>query len=208
MSTSEVYGSAQSIPMTETHVLQPQSPYSASKIAADSVAMSYFHSYGTDIVIARPFNTYGPRQSRRAIIPAIISQLVSQVQNVRLGNLDAIRDFTYVADTCRLLCELAVCGQSQGEVINIGSGQSVSVSQLFNTICELMCLEAEIQIDKERLRPKSSEVTELVCDNSKLLKLTSSSPKIHMEEGLTTTINWFAERAQLSTALLGQEYMV
>ena len=191
MSTSEVYGSAVTVPLGESNRLQPQSPYSASKIASDSVALSYFHSYGTEVIVGRPFNTYGPRQSLRAIIPTIISQLLTGNRKIMLGNTDSARDFTYVEDTCRLLCQLAVSDGCVGESVNIGTGLEIKIKDLFARISDLMCIEARIEIANERVRPPLSEVNRLVCNNRKLKNLTGESPDIDLDEGLKRTIDWF-----------------
>ena len=192
MSTSEVYGSAITTPMDEKHPLQPQSPYSASKISADAAAISYHASFGTQVVLARPFNTYGPRQSMRAIIPTIINQLMKECEIVDLGNVTPIRDFTYVSDTCRLLCKLAVDEGAIGNAINIGTGIGTSIEDLFKTICKIMSINKESRIDPGRKRPDSSEVDCLICDNSKLLSLTGSATEVSLEEGLGHTVEWFA----------------
>ena len=198
MSTSEVYGTAKVVPMSESHMLQPQSPYSASKVAADAVALSYHSSFDTQVVLGRPFNTYGPRQSRRAVIPTIICQLLEDNEKVSLGNLDAIRDFTYVEDTCRLLCLLATCERSIGEVINIGTGVGVTVRELFEKISLLMGKSVDINIDQERKRPEKSEVDKLICDNSKLMDLTGSRPSTQLDDGLMRTIEWFTDNLQVN----------
>lgn len=196
-STSEVYGTAQYVPIDEKHPLQAQSPYSASKIAADAMAMSYFNAFGLPVTIARPFNTYGPRQSARAIIPTIISQLSSGNEEVQLGDLTPTRDFTYVEDTCRGFLALTDSDETVGETINIGSNSEISIGELFILIKKLMGKDVEVHSDKKRIRPKKSEVFRLLCDNKKILSLADFSPKISLEEGLKRTIDWFMKEENL-----------
>ena len=196
-STSEVYGTAQYVPIDEKHPLQAQSPYSASKIAADAMVMSYFNAFGLPVTIARPFNTYGPRQSARAIIPTIISQLSSGNEKVQLGDLTPTRDFTYVEDTCRGFLALSDSDETVGETINIGSNSEISIEELFILIKKLMGKDAEVLSDKKRIRPKKSEVFRLLCDNKKILSLADFSPKISLEEGLKRTIDWFMKEENL-----------
>ena len=196
-STSEVYGTAQYVPIDEKHPLQAQSPYSASKIAADAMAMSYFNAFGLPVTIARPFNTYGPRQSARAIIPTIISQLSSGNEEVQLGDLTPTRDFTYVEDTCRGFLALTDSDETVGETINIGSNSEISIGELFILIKKLMGKDVEVHSDKKRIRPKKSEVFRLLCDNKKILSLTNFSPKISLEDGLKRTIDWFMNEDNL-----------
>ena len=196
-STSEVYGTAQYVPIDEKHPLQAQSPYSASKIAADAMVMSYFNAFGLPVTIARPFNTYGPRQSARAIIPTIISQLSSGNEKVQLGDLTPTRDFTYVEDTCRGFLALSDSDETVGETINIGSNSEISIEELFILIKKLMGKDAEVLSDKKRIRPKKSEVFRLLCDNKKILSLTNFSPKISLEDGLKRTIDWFMNEDNL-----------
>ena len=196
-STSEVYGTAQYVPIDEKHPLQAQSPYSASKIAADAMVMSYFNAFGLPVTIARPFNTYGPRQSARAIIPTIISQLSSGNEEVQLGDLTPTRDFTYVEDTCRGFLALSDSDETVGETINIGSNSEISIEELFILIKKLMGKDAEVLSDKKRIRPKKSEVFRLLCDNKKILSLTNFSPKISLEDGLKRTIDWFMNEDNL-----------
>lgn len=192
-STSEVYGTARHVPMDEEHPLTPQSPYSASKIAADAMARSFFYSFGLPVVIARPFNVYGPRQSARAVIPTIISQLVAGVQEVALGDLDATRDFTFVEDTCRGFLALATLEGGLGEVFHIGSDQEISIGDLLTTIADLMGVRARAVTHTERLRPAASEVRRLRCDNRKLAAATGFRPQVSMREGLGATIDWFRD---------------
>ena len=189
-STSEVYGSARHVPIDEAHPLTPQSPYSATKIAADALAMSFYYSFGLPVTVARPFNTYGPRQSARAVIPTIISQIASGLSEVQLGDLTTTRDFTYVEDTCRGLIHIAE-HDSVGEVFNIGSGREISVGCLLETITSLMGSSARPHQDPNRLRPRGSEVLRLCCDNRKLFAATGFRPETTLEAGLEKTIAWF-----------------
>jgi NAD dependent epimerase/dehydratase len=188
-STSEVYGSAKYLPVDEKHPLQAQSPYSASKIGADAIAISFQCSFGLPVVIARPFNTYGPRQSARAVIPTIVSQIASGADRIKLGELTTTRDFTYVDDTCRGF--LAVAGLPEGEIFHIGSDHEISVGNLFKLIAELMGSHAEVEVDLERKRPPASEVLRLRCNAQKLRDASGFYPEICLREGLRQTINWF-----------------
>lgn len=198
-STSEVYGTAQYTPIDEKHPLVPQSPYSATKIAADSLALSFFYSFGLPVVVARPFNTYGPRQSARAVIPTIISQLAAGVREVRLGDLTMTRDFTFVEDTCRGLMALAALDVGLGEVFNIGSNSEIAIGALFDLIASTMGLAgAAPTLDEQRLRPTGSEVHRLWCDNRKLMRATGFTPRVSLEDGLRVTIGWFREPRNLA----------
>ena len=196
-STSEVYGTAKYVPIDENHPLQAQSPYSASKIASDAMSKSFFNTYDLPITIARPFNTYGPRQSARAVIPTIISQLSKGKKEINIGDLSPTRDFTYVEDTCRGLLALAESDKTIGETINIGSNTEISIEELLDLIKELMGVESKANVDKKRLRPKNSEVFRLVCDNKKLIELTNFKPTIDINEGLKRTIKWFSKEENL-----------
>jgi len=196
-STSEVYGTAKYIPIDEKHPLQPQSPYSASKIGADAMAASFYNAFDLPVSIARPFNTFGPRQSARAVIPTIISQLLSGKKEIELGDVTPTRDFTYVEETCRGLIEIARSKDSIGQTINIGSNREISILDLFKSIKELMSVDAEIISDKQRLRPETSEVFRLFSDNTKLFELTAYKPSLDLEEGLKKTIDWFSEEENL-----------
>ncbi|MCI1279414.1 MAG: NAD-dependent 4,6-dehydratase LegB [Nitrospira sp.] len=196
-STSEVYGTARFIPMNETHPLQPQSPYSATKISADAIAQSFFHSFGLPVVIARPFNTYGPRQSSRAIIPTIITQILSEKKTIQLGSLHPTRDFNYVEDTCRGLLALAECDAAVGEAVNIGSGSECSVGALVDLIKAICHSDIMVSTDDIRVRPVGSEVERLVCDNAKVLSLTGFKPHYDLREGLSRTIDWFKIKSNL-----------
>ncbi len=197
-STSEVYGTAVSVPITEDHPLQPQSPYSASKIAADAMAMSFYHSFELPVILARPFNTYGPRQSARAVIPTIITQIASGRREISLGDVTPTRDFSYVLDTCRGLIALAECDRAVGEVINIGSNAEISVADLSVLIQRLMGREVSLITDDRRLRPASSEVMRLWCDNAKIRDFTGFAPAYSLESGLRDTIDWFLKPANLN----------
>ncbi|MFM2120701.1 MAG: hypothetical protein RL722_2169, partial [Pseudomonadota bacterium] len=190
-STSEVYGTAQYVPIDEKHPLQPQSPYSASKIGADAMAMSFFNAFNLPLTIARPFNTYGPRQSARAVIPTIISQIASGARQIKLGDVTPTRDFNYVSDTCRGFIQLAECEQAVGETVNIGSNYEISVGDTLNLIREIMGSKVEFITDDQRLRPEKSEVFRLWCDNRKIESLTGFKPEVDIRRGLERTIEWF-----------------
>jgi NAD dependent epimerase/dehydratase len=197
-STSEVYGTAQYVPIDEKHPLQPQSPYSASKIGADAMALSFFNAFNLPLTIARPFNTYGPRQSARAVIPTIISQIASGKKQINLGDVTPTRDFNYVADTCRGFLELLRCDKSIGETVNIGSNFEISVGDTLNLIRELMNSDVEFLVDEQRLRPEKSEVLRLWCDNGKIQELTGFEPTYDIRTGLKTTIDWFTQAENLT----------
>ncbi len=190
-STSEVYGTAQYVPIDEKHPLQPQSPYSASKIAADAMVSSYFHSFDLPVVIARPFNTYGPRQSARAVIPTIITQIANGAEAIELGDLSPTRDFNYVTDTCRGFLALAKSEKTIGEIVNIGSNFEISIKDTLSMIKHLMSSNVEFICDEKRMRPANSEVLRLWADNKKVKKLASFSPEVSLEVGLKKTIEWF-----------------
>ncbi len=190
-STSEVYGTAQYVPIDEKHPLQAQSPYSASKIGADAMAMSFFNAFDLPLTIARPFNTYGPRQSARAVIPTIISQIASGMKQIKLGDVTPTRDFNYVADTCRGFLDLARCEQAIGETVNIGSNFEISVGDTLKLIRELMNSDVEFITDEQRFRPEKSEVFRLWCDNTKIRSLTGFEPAYNIRDGLQATVDWF-----------------
>ena len=194
-STSEVYGSARYVPVDENHPLQPQSPYSASKIGADQMAMSFFNAFDTPVSIVRPFNTYGPRQSARAVIPTIITQIANGLGKIRLGALSTTRDFNYVEDTVRGFIAVAESKRTLGQVINIGSNFEISIGETANLIGEVMGADIEIQSDEERFRPEKSEVERLWADNSKVKDLTGWAPiydgKSGFRRGLSETVEWF-----------------
>ena len=190
VSTSEVYGTAQYIPIDENHPLQPQSPYSASKISSESMAMSFFNSFNLPVTTVRPFNTYGPRQSARAIMPTIISQIATGEKQIKLGSLYPTRDFNYVTDTCNGLLAVSNCNDLIGKIVNIGSNSEISIKELFNKIREIISSDAEIIEDGQRVRPKKSEVDRLKCDNSMIKKYTNFKSEVDLEEGLKKTISW------------------
>jgi NAD dependent epimerase/dehydratase len=192
-STSEVYGTAQYVPIDEEHPLQPQSPYSATKIAADAMAMSFYNAFQLPITIARPFNTYGPRQSARAVIPTIITQIASGVEEIKLGDLTPTRDFNYVDDICRGFIELAECDNAIGQTVNIGSNFEISIGDTLNIIKGLMNSDVEFAVDKDRIRPHKSEVFRLWCDNSKIKELTGFKSKFDIKNGLQRTIDWITQ---------------
>jgi NAD dependent epimerase/dehydratase len=196
-STSEVYGSARYVPIDEKHPLQAQSPYSATKIGADAIAYSFWASFELPVLIARPFNTYGPRQSARAVIPSIITQLAAGKKKVSLGTLSATRDFTFVEDTCRGFLALGELDCGAGDVFNIGSNTEISVGDLFSTIAAIMKSDAEIVTDPARLRPENSEVARLRCDNTRLFEATGFRPSVSLEEGLRRTCEWFMDPQNL-----------
>jgi NAD dependent epimerase/dehydratase len=196
-STSEVYGTAQHIPIDEKHPLHAQSPYSASKIGADAIATSFYCSFQLPVVIARPFNTYGPRQSARAVIPTIISQIAAGADEVGLGDLTTTRDFTFVDDTCRGLLAIAGLDIGLGEVFHIGSNQEISIADLFTLIAKSMNSKAQIRSDSNRLRPSQSEVLRLRCSNHKLRDASGFQPEISLHEGLERTIDWFLNPGNL-----------
>lgn len=191
-STSEVYGTALYAPINEKHPLQPQSPYSASKIGADAMAMSFYHSFGLPVTIARPFNTFGPRQSARAVIPTIISQIASGKTEIELGDTTPTRDFNFVKDTCLGMVKLATSENTIGRTVNIGSGREYSIEETFNLIKKIMKKEnVKLLKDENRIRPKNSEVQRLLCDNSLIKELTEFNPTYTFENGLEETIDWF-----------------
>jgi NAD dependent epimerase/dehydratase len=191
-STSEVYGTARRVPIDEEHPLQGQSPYSATKIAADKLAESFHLSFGLPVATIRPFNTYGPRQSARAVIPTIITQALTQ-SSIRLGNLLPTRDLNYVADTVEGFVRMAQCPAAIGNVINVGSGNEISIKGLASSICRLMGKELVIACDEERLRPDNSEVERLLADNSRAREILGWSPHYTLEDGLSLTIRWMRE---------------
>lgn len=197
-STSEVYGTARVAPISESHPLQPQSPYSASKIGADAMAMSFFHAFELPVATARPFNTYGPRQSARAVIPTIISQILAGRPEIKLGSLSPTRDFNFVGDTCGGLLALAECDAAIGQTVNIGSGAEISIGDLANLIKEMTQSPIQIVSDEQRTRPAGSEVERLLCDCSKLFEMTGYRPQTPIRDGLQKTIEWFGSSKNLS----------
>ena len=198
-STSEVYGTAQYVPIDENHPLQPQSPYSATKIAADAMAMSFYNAFELPVTIARPFNTYGPRQSARAVIPTIITQIANGIKEIKLGDLTPTRDFNYVVDTCRGFIALVEEKNTIGETINIGSNFEISVADTLNIIKELMDSDIKFVTDEQRIRPTKSEVLRLWCDNTKIKKLTGFEPQYDIRTGLQKTIDWITKPEYLKT---------
>lgn len=195
-SSSEVYGTARHVPISEEHPLQGQSPYSASKIGADKMAESFYCAYNLPVCTIRPFNTYGPRQSGRAVIPAIITQALKN-ESIKLGALHPTRDFTYVGDTVRGFIKMAEADNVVGEVVNIGSGSEISIGELANNIMSIIGVQKQIVCEEKRVRPANSEVERLVCDNSKAKKLLDWQPKILLNDGLKKTISWMGENAFL-----------
>ncbi len=201
-STSEVYGTARFVPITEEHPLQGQSPYSASKIGADQIAMSFYASFGTPVAIIRPFNTYGPRQSARAVIPTIITQIASGNLKIKLGSVHPTRDFSYVADTVAGFIAVAESDLVLGEVINLGSNFEISIGETVTLIAEIMGSDIEIETDDIRLRPVRSEVERLWSDNRKARDLAGWQPvyagKDGLRQGLIETVTWFADPVNLA----------
>ncbi len=197
-STSEVYGTARYVPIDEDHPLQPQSPYSASKIGADAMAMSFFNAFDLPLTIARPFNTYGPRQSARAVIPTIITQIASGIKQIKLGDTTPTRDFNFVADTCRGFLELARCDKAIGVTVNIGSNYEISIGDTLQLIRELMGSDTEFVADSTRIRPQKSEVFRLWGSNARIRELTGFEPLYDIRDGLRRTIDWFTQPANLA----------
>lgn len=197
-STSEVYGTAQYVPIDEKHPRQPQSPYSATKIGADAIAKSFFNAFDLPVVIARPFNTYGPRQSARAIIPTIITQIANGAKEIKVGDLTPTRDFNYVADTAAGFIALGTTPGIEGMEINIATGTEVSMKETLETIARIMESDVRYVTDAERLRPASSEVFRLCGDNSLITSLTDWRPRHTLEEGLRQTIEWFTKPENLA----------
>jgi NAD dependent epimerase/dehydratase len=195
-STSETYGTAQYVPIDEKHHLVGQSPYSASKIAADKLVESYHLSFGLPVSTIRPFNTFGPRQSARAVIPTIISHFLSGVDKIPLGSLSPVRDFTYVKDTVQGFMCLAKSSNSVGEVINIGRGEGITIGELAQFILDIIGSKVSIEFDNQRLRPEKSEVMELVCDNTKAREVLGWEPKYSLKKGLEETIEWMRTTTQ------------
>jgi NAD dependent epimerase/dehydratase len=192
-STSEVFGTAQYVPIDEKHPRQPQSPYSATKIGADAIAESFYRSFDTPVVIARPFNTYGPRQSARAVIPTIITQLLSGADEIRLGALTPTRDLNYVHDTAQGFIALAQCDEALGRDVNMGSGREISIGDLAEMLIGMIRPGARVVSDEERLRPDKSEVERLLADSSLMQRLTGWQPETTLESGLARTVEWFSD---------------
>jgi NAD dependent epimerase/dehydratase len=197
-STSEVYGTAQYVPIDENHPKSPQSPYSASKIGADAIAMSFYKAFELPVTIARPFNSFGPRQSSRAIIPNIITQIATGVKEIILGDHSPTRDFSFVKDTCNGLLALAESDKTIGQEINISSNFEISIKDTFQLIKEIMQRDVELISDDERFRPKNSEVFRLWGDNSLIKKLTGFEPKYSFRQGLEQTCEWFTKAENLN----------
>jgi NAD dependent epimerase/dehydratase len=196
-STSEVYGTAKYVPIDEDHPLQPQSPYSASKIGADALAMSFHNAFGLPVTTVRPFNTYGPRQSARAVIPTIITQIASGSRRIQLGDVSPTRDFNYVADTCAGFLALARCDAAVGQTVNLATGGEISVGDTLELIRELMASDVEFVQDEQRLRPGKSEVFRLCGDNRRLRGLTGFEPQYDLRRGMQATIDWFTRPGNL-----------
>ncbi|MCG2715324.1 MAG: NAD-dependent 4,6-dehydratase LegB [Candidatus Marinimicrobia bacterium] len=196
-STSETYGTAQYVPIDENHPLVGQSPYSATKIAADQLAISYYRSFGLPVKIVRPFNTYGPRQSARAIIPTIISQILSGKKVINVGNLTPTRDLTFVKDTCNGFLEILKSDRLFGEATNIGMNEEISIENLIEQIVQIMGADVQIVSEQERIRPDHSEVERLMCDHTKIKETTGWKPEYDLKKGLTETIAWIKENINL-----------
>jgi NAD dependent epimerase/dehydratase len=196
-STSETYGTAQYIPIDEQHPLIGQSPYSATKIAADQLAISYFRSFNLPVKIVRPFNTYGPRQSTRAVIPSIITQCLKGNSGIKLGRLSPTRDLTFVHDTCAGFLEIYKSDKLFGEIVNIGMNEEISIGDLEYKISKLIGNKIKVTCEEQRVRPSASEVEQLVCNNDKLRKFTDWEPNYNLEKGLLETIDWFKNSSQI-----------
>jgi len=196
-STSETYGTAITVPISEDHPMQPQSPYSASKIGADNMALSFHHAFELPVAIARPFNTYGPRQSTRAVIPTILGQLHRGAKELHLGATSPTRDFTFVEDTAAGFLAVASCDRAVGQVVNLGSGQEISIGDLVKLLVEVTGSDAEIVTDEARLRPAGSEVERLLADNTRAREWTGWEPKVSLRDGLARTSEWVREHLDL-----------
>lgn len=192
-STSEVYGTAIEVPINEDHPLQPQSPYSASKIGGDMMAMSFHHAFELPVAIVRPFNTYGPRQSARAVIPAILSQLHQGADKLHVGSTSPTRDFNFVTDTARGFIAVAQCDRAVGQVVNVGSGKEISIGDLIKKLKRITGSGAEVTTDDARIRPSASEVERLLCDNSRAREWAGWEPAVSLDEGLSLTSDWVKE---------------
>lgn len=197
-STSEVYGTALYSPMDEKHELQAQSPYAASKVGSDKAAISYYLSFGTPVSIVRPFNNYGLRQSARAVIPTIISQLLSdKVKKVKLGSLKPYRDYTFASDTADAFLKVGLSQKTLGEIVNVGYGKVYSIGEIYKMASNISGIDKRVVTDSKRIRPAKSEVWKLICDNSKIKKLTGWKPKTNFETGLSLTIDWIKEHMDM-----------
>ncbi len=199
-STSEVYGTALTVPIREDHPLQPQSPYSASKIGADMLALSYAHSFELPVTVVRPFNTYGPRQSARAVIPTILAQLHSGAEEIRLGSTTPTRDFTYVTDTAEGFLALAECDRAIGHAVNLGTGREIAIGDLAQSLIRASGRPARVVVDEARLRPAGSEVERLLSDNSRARSWAGWVPRVELEEGLARTSDWVRSNLRLFAA--------
>ncbi len=196
-STSEVYGTAQYVPIDEAHPINPQSPYAASKASADFLALSYHRSFGLPVTVVRPFNTYGPRQSARAVIPTVISQLLDGKRTISLGNLTPTRDLTYVTDTVSGFLAAEASPETVGETVNLGTGSEISIGDLAAKIARIVGCDADITADEQRIRPAKSEVERLLSNPGKMRDLTGWSARIGLDEGLARTVEWMRERRSL-----------
>lgn len=196
-STSEIYGTAQYVPIDEKHPVNPQSPYAATKSGADQLALTYYRSFESPVVVVRPFNTYGPRQSARAIIPTIISQILSGVKEIKLGNLSPTRDLNYVADTVNGFIKVGMSDLAVGKVINLGVGKEISIVDLAERILKIMNTDAKIICEKERLRPEKSEVERLCSDANLAKEVSDWRPEVSLDEGLKKTIKWVEDNLQM-----------
>lgn len=195
-STSETYGTALQVPIDESHPLQPQSPYSASKIGGDMMALSFFHAFDLPVAVVRPFNTYGPRQSTRAVISTILAQLHNGATELSLGSVSPTRDFTYVEDTAAGFMAVAECDKALGQVVNIGSGSEISIGDLVELLIKITGSSATITTDESRIRPSGSEVERLLCDNTRAREWAGWAPQVSLEEGLKRTSEWVAQNLE------------
>ncbi len=199
-STSETYGTARRVPIDEEHPLQPQSPYSASKIAGDMIALSYYHAFELPVAVVRPFNTYGPKQTARAVIPAVLAQLYGGVSELHIGATTPSRDFNYVDDTVSGFLKVAECDRAVGEVVNVGSGREITIGDLITLLCEITGKHPTLVTDDERLRPSGSEVERLLCDNTRAREWADWKPSVTLEDGLQRTADWIAANLHLFEA--------
>jgi NAD dependent epimerase/dehydratase len=196
-STSETYGTALYVPIDEKHPLQAQSPYSATKVAADKLAESFYLSFQLPVSTVRPFNTFGPRQSARAVIPTVISQILSSSPQVKIGSLHPVRDFTFVSDTVNGFIQAATTPETVGKVINLGTGTGVSVGDLLEMVMKLLKVKKEVAVDESRIRPSQSEVQRLICDNTLAKKIMGWAPRYSLEEGVQKTIEYISRNMDL-----------
>ena len=196
-STSEIYGTAQFVPIPETHAINPQSPYAATKSAADLLAMSFYRSFDLPVAVVRPFNTYGPRQSARAVIPTIITQILYGKKNIKLGTLTTTRDLTYVEDTVDGFIRAGECPEAIGEIINLGTNSEISIGDLARLISRCLGRDVKVDTDGKRKRPAKSEVERLMADNAKAGRILNWTPKYSLEKGLKKTIAWFKENRDI-----------